>query len=235
MIPLQELDRLGYTLLRGVFTSDECQALCGRLERALDVDGASTLRSRGETYGSRNLILSFPEVCAIPRCPSLRSFLTTVLGPQAGLIRVLYFDKPPNRGWSLPWHKDDTIAVKNNRLPSSRFSRPTVKSGIPHVTAPDSLLSEMLTFRLHLDPMTTDNGPLSVIPGSHISDQLEGVAPAEIHAAPGDVLAMRPLLTHASSQPKEGVNLHRRIIHCELAPSDQLADGFEWHDFHPIA
>jgi ectoine hydroxylase-related dioxygenase (phytanoyl-CoA dioxygenase family) len=92
----------------------------------------------------------------------------------------------------------------------------------------------MLTMRLHLDPMTSENGPLSVVPGSHESDSPAPGTPVEIQADAGDVLFMRPLLTHASSQPKEGTNMHRRIIHFEFAASSQLADGFEWHDFRPI-
>src|SRR5262245_15051629 len=126
----QQLDRLGYTLLPAVFSPAECRDLIDGLTRALQSDSASVLRSRGEAYGSRDLIRLLPEVCDIPRRTALRTFLRTVLGPAAGLVRVLYFDKPPSRGWSLPWHKDDTIAVKDNRLPSPRFSRPTTKSGI---------------------------------------------------------------------------------------------------------
>jgi ectoine hydroxylase-related dioxygenase (phytanoyl-CoA dioxygenase family) len=230
----QELEQRGYTLLTGVISAEKCTALIERLTNALNTDAASVLRSRGETYGSRDLISLLPEVCEIPRHTTLKRFVTAVLGNEAGLVRVLYFDKPPNRGWSLPWHKDDTIAVKDNRLPSTIFRRPTLKAGIPHVNAPDSFLRTMLTMRLHLDPMTSENGPLSVIPGSHSSDSPGQGSHVEIHAAAGDMLVMRPLLTHASSQPKEGTTRHRRIIHFELAESPHLDDGFEWHDFHPI-
>ena len=234
MKPQRELTELGYALIAGAVSPDDCSALILRLSNAFRTDSASVLRSRGETYGSRDLIRLLPEVCEIPRRPALRHFLTTALGERAGLVRVLYFDKPPKRGWSLPWHKDDTIAVKDNRLRSDQFRRPTLKSGIPHVIAPESLLQQMVTLRLHLDPMTAENGPLSVIPRSHESDSVASGAPVEIHAAAGDVLAMRPLLTHSSSPPKEGTTLHRRIIHFELAPSPRLEDGFEWHDFWAI-
>lgn len=133
MSHLQELEQRGYTLLMGAITPDYCAGLIARLTNALNTDAASILRSRGETYGSRDLISLLPEVCEIPRRSTLEDFVTSVLGSQAGLVRVLYFDKPPNRGWSLPWHKDDTIAVKDNHLPSTIFRRPTLKSGIPHV------------------------------------------------------------------------------------------------------
>jgi ectoine hydroxylase-related dioxygenase (phytanoyl-CoA dioxygenase family) len=91
----------------------------------------------------------------------------------------------------------------------------------------------MLTLRIHLDAMTADNGPLSVVPGSHFSAGDEQTPPIEIHAAAGDVLAMRPLLTHSSSLPRPGAG-SRRVIHLELAPSEELPDGYAWHAFHRV-
>ena len=234
-LPFDQLRQDGYVLLRDVFGAGETGSLADRLCVALETDEASVLRSRGQTYGSRDLIRVFPEVCDIPRCPALKEFIGGVLGPRAGLVRVLYFDKPPERSWSLTWHKDLTIAVKNNDQPSSHFRCPTLKAGIPHVEAPESLLANMLTLRLHLDPMTSENGPLSVMPGSHslVSDAVGNAV--EIHAEAGDVLAMRPLLTHSSSQSKAGTTLHRRVIHLEFAPCAELLDGYEWHTFNLVA
>lgn len=227
------LNRDGYAMLPGVFDVGEIESLVERLAAALQSDDPAVLRSRGQTYGSRDLISLLPELRELPRRPILKEFIAEVLGPEAGLVRALFFDKPPDRRWSLPWHKDRTIAVKNNTLPSDHFRRPTTKAGIPHVEAPDSLLATMLTLRLHLDAMTAENGPLSVVPGSHLSD--ESAMPVEIHAAAGDVFAMRPLLSHSSSLPLEGTSMHRRIVHLELAPCRSLPDGYQWHTFKQIA
>jgi ectoine hydroxylase-related dioxygenase (phytanoyl-CoA dioxygenase family) len=90
----------------------------------------------------------------------------------------------------------------------------------------------MLTFRIHLDSMDDQNGPLSVIPGSHcIDDENSNAPPTVIHAAAGDVMAMRPLLVHASSASQPGSERHRRIIHLELASSSELPDGYEWERY----
>ena len=234
-LPFDQLRQDGYALLRGVFSATYTTSLAERLCIALEADEASVLRSRGQAYGSRDLIRVFPEVCDIPHCPILKEFIRTVLGPRAGLVRVLFFDKPPERSWSLTWHKDLTIAVKNNDQPSSHFRCPTVKAGIPHVEAPESLLASMLTLRLHLDPMTSENGPLSVMPGSHAVETGAVGQAVEIHAEAGDVMAMRPLLTHSSSQSKAGTLLHRRVIHLEFAPCAELPDGYEWHTFKLVA
>jgi ectoine hydroxylase-related dioxygenase (phytanoyl-CoA dioxygenase family) len=177
----------------------------------------------------------FPEVCEVARHPFLKEFIAAVLGPNAGMVRALYFDKPPDRSWSLPWHRDRTIAVKNNAIPSSRFCKPTFKAGIPHVEAPEAILASMLTVRVHLDAMVAENGPLSVIPGSHRLDEETAQRPIELSAAAGDVLAMRPLLSHSSSVSHEGTTMHRRVIHLEFAPCSELPDGYEWYSYTPIA
>jgi ectoine hydroxylase-related dioxygenase (phytanoyl-CoA dioxygenase family) len=186
-------------------------------------------------YGSRDLISLWPEVCELPRQSQLRELLHLLLGADVGLVRALFFDKPPERSWSLPWHRDQTIAVIDNALPSSHFQRPTTKAGIPHVEAPQWLLERMLTLRIHLDPMTPANGPLSVIPGSHRLAEESQAAPVEIHCAAGDVLAMRPLISHSSSAPHADNALHRRIVHLEFAPLPALPDGYQWQWFLPVA
>jgi ectoine hydroxylase-related dioxygenase (phytanoyl-CoA dioxygenase family) len=146
----------------------------------------------------------------------------------------LYFDKPPGEGWALPWHRDMTVAVKaHGRL--GTFAKPTTKAGVPHVEAPNELLSSMLTARIHLDDVTDRNGPLRVIPGSHRAnggpDNRES---ATIFCEAGDVLLMRPLLLHASGHCASDHRGHRRIIHLEFAPGPRLPDGYDWHDFFPL-
>jgi hypothetical protein len=234
----------GYAMLRGVFAPPEVERIAQSLlsELAL-LDDAGILRSEGKMYGVRNLLQVVPSIAELPRREPLADLISKVLGPKAGLVRVLYFDKPPSRTWSLPWHRDMTIAVKDNRLPSLLFARPTHKAGIPHVEAPIAVLESMLTLRVHLDPITDENGPLSVIPGSHRTALAEkpGCSPADqegsdavaLRAEAGDVLAMKPLILHASSASSEETLMHRRILHFEFAAERQLPDQYEWHTFIP--
>lgn len=233
---LAHLDCHGYVMLTGVFRPEAMTELALRLSRVLATrQEPSVLRSRGQVYGSRNLLETVPAVAPLVTPPVLRDLLRSVLGPEAGLVRVLFFDKPPDRSWSLPWHRDRTIAVQRNDLPSPCFSKPTSKAGVPHVEAPVSILEAMLTLRVHVDPMTADNGPLHVLPGSHriLSDPADG-EPRELHCAAGDVLAMRPLLSHSSTMSRPGNVLHRRIIHLEFAGCPALSDGYAWHTFRPL-
>ncbi len=117
---------------------------------------------------------------------------------------------------------------------SPSFSRPTTKAGVPHMIACDDVLKQMLTLRIHLDEVTAENGPLRVVPGSHVSSTSDGDgmnAAFDVHASAGDVLAMRPLISHSSGSSKPGTKRHRRILHLEFAASPTLPDGIEWHDF----
>lgn len=230
-----QLSRDGFTILAAVFDSEEVDSLASRLITTLEgLSDPAVLRSRGRTYGSRNLLEAVPEILNLLHRPLLSEFATDILGRDAGVVRALFFDKPPGRSWSLPWHRDLTIAVDNNERPSESFRNPTLKAGVPHVEAPAWLLNEMLTLRVHLDPMTTENGPLWVIPGSHVGNDSNPEHPMELSAAAGDVLAMRPLLSHSSTMSHPETTAHRRVIHIELAGTRVLPDGYKWHSFFPL-
>lgn len=232
---LNQINEAGYCLVPAVFTAPQVAAINQGLEQAFRKPSAAAMRSEsGRVYGARNILSLWPEAATIWQQPPLPKILTELLGPGFGLVRGLYFDKPPENTWALPWHKDMTIAVRDNRLGGAAFAKPTVKAGVPHVEAPVQVLERMATARIHLDDVTEENGPLRVIPGSHrtgISMELGDVAPQSILAAAGDVLLMRPLLAHASNRSLAGTDRHRRILHLEFAAAGELPDGYEWHEF----
>ncbi len=220
----------GFGLFPATHSAENVDAILAELQSVLTNDDESTLRaSDGSIYGARNLLRMWPEVTDVWKQSPLPAMLTETLGADYGLVRVLYFDKPPEQSWALPWHKDRAIAVQNNRLPSDHFSKPTVKISVPHVDAPPWLLEQMLTLRLHLDDVTDENGPLRVLPGSHRGD--ESAQPMTILCRRGDVMAMRPLLSHCSNQSLKGTRQHRRILHFEFAGIEALPDGYRWLDF----
>ncbi len=158
-----------------------------------------------------------------------------VLGPGAFAVRGLLFDKTPTANWGVPWHQDLTIAIKR-RVEAPGFGPWTVKGGVPHVRPPVEVLERMVTIRLHLDDVDSENGPLLVVPGSHRQGRLNVASSQEwldkncaqaCLVSRGGVLMMRPLLLHASS-PSNG-SAHRRVVHLEYA-TGPLPFGLEWYE-----
>ena len=233
---MEQIENDGLTIVPGVYSSAETDVMCDELTAALQTAADSIRSSQGVIYAARNVLQWFPQVKSLWQRQPLLELLRAVLGPSFGLVRVLFFDKPPERSWALPWHRDRTMAVRDNQTPSEHFSKPTFKAGVPHIEAPHWLLQRMLTLRIHLDQVTTDNGPLQVIPGSHLADTPTD-APTDspnirqVLAGRGDVLAIRPLVLHGSIGATPGSAQHRRTLHLEFSGQRELPDNYEWRDF----
>jgi hypothetical protein len=90
----------------------------------------------------------------------------SVLGAACRSVRAILFDKSPSTNWSLPWHQDRTIVVRE-RIEVEGFGPWTVKSGLLHVAPPIEVLERMVTLRVHLDPVPQTNAPLLIAAGSH--------------------------------------------------------------------
>jgi ectoine hydroxylase-related dioxygenase (phytanoyl-CoA dioxygenase family) len=236
----QAIDQQGFAILPEAFSPERVACLVSDLERALQRAGASLLQSRGHVYGVRNLSDAWPAAVAVADEAALRDSVSSILGLGFGLVRSIFFDKPPGRTWLLPWHRDVTIAVRAAKAEGG-FRRPTVKAGIPHLEAPAWLLRQMLTARVALDDVTEDNGPLLIIPGSHRdtgtaidhlpSTRILAAEAHPIHVRAGDVLLIRPLVVHRSGPSRATTRLHRRTLHLEFAAAVTLPDGLDWHQF----
>lgn len=181
--------------------------------------------------GVRNA-LEVPEVCAAVN--ELRP-LACRLGGTAGMrcVRGIVFDKTPASNWKVSWHQDRSIAVAE-RLEVPGFGPWSRKAGVEHVQPPAAVLEGMVTLRLHLDPCGDENGPLRVLPGTHKHGILDDAGPESLRArlpevaltcAAGDVVAMRPLLVHASSAATRPTR--RRVVHLEFS-LDVLPAPLAW-------
>jgi len=234
------LERDGYTVIAGVISADQCQTISAQVNETLNEDRAAAIHGSGQpaarraVVGGRNLLAIWQDWQPIVQHPAVAEMIRHSVGPTAGLVRGLYFDKPPGQGWALALHRDRTIAVAEHCDPPQPFSKPTRKSGVPHVEATRELLASMLTIRLHLDPMGDQNGPLVVIPGSHRDIDDETADSVEIHCQRGDLFVMRPLLVHGSRTSDPDTETHRRVIHLEIAPTEHLPGDYRWHQFEAV-
>jgi hypothetical protein len=221
--------------MRGDFELDGfCTIPPGFAAETLDglVAGAERL-SAPLAAGTRNVAEVAPAVARFADSMEIGGILGSLGAPGAFLVRSILFDKQPAANWKVPWHQDLTIAVRERREIAG-FGPWSRKGGIPHVRPPAEILERMITLRLHLDDCDAENGALRVLPGSHRRGVLPADAVQECRrefqevtcvVPRGGILAMRPLLLHASSQairPR-----HRRVIHLEFS-MDILPGGLEW-------
>ena len=107
-----------------------------------------------------------------------------------------------------------------------------MKDRITYAHAPASALCQVLALRVHLDEPNADNGPLRILPGTHLKgvltddviEELVGsITPIDGLVPQGGVLAMRPLIVHASSKSRSQVP--RRVVHIEYAGCRSFAPG----------
>lgn len=222
-------DQHGYFVQNGVL--DEAEV--NELRQALTaLPESEAVRRRQNVYGVRNLLGLCPRVVELAQSPSVRQFVTPLLGEAAFAVRAIFFDKVPGANWSLHWHQDNVIAVAE-RLDVPGFTGWSQKAGVWQVQPPADVLARMIAVRVHLDDCDADNGPLRVLPGSHkegwLDEQLERwktqVPEVVCVVASGGVVTMCPLTLHASAAARSA--RHRRVIHLEFA-ADELPGGLEW-------
>ncbi|TPE64601.1 phytanoyl-CoA dioxygenase family protein [Sandaracinobacter neustonicus] len=161
------------------------------------------------------------------------SIAASHLGPECRAVRAVLFDKSAETNWALGWHQDRTICVRERRdVPG--FGPWTIKSGLLHVAPPFALLAGMLTLRVHLDDVPSDNAPLLVAPGSHrygrvpVADIEAVVRKCGVQACiakAGDVWLYATPILHASEAAVSPAR--RRVLQLDYA-AEKLPDGLEW-------
>jgi hypothetical protein len=234
---LDEFNRSGFMIIEGVLSPKRVADLLESTRAYATAGHDGALDRRGEVYGGRDLLWRVPEVFALAHSSEVLSRIQAILGPAAFPVRGLFFDKTLTTNWNLPWHQDLTIAVQS-RIDVPRFGPWTRKAGIPHAHAPADLLARMVTIRVHLDDSGPADGPLRVLPGSHLAGKLSahelaawsaraGELAVDCVAPAGGAVIMRPLLLHSSAVRTDAG--HRRVIHLEYA-AENLPGGLEWYD-----
>ncbi len=228
-----EFERLGHATIERVFSDAEIDTLTAAIEQACH-DGAAR-RRRNDAYAMRDVHRAVPHLIDSGAVARLREIASALLGAPAFVTRSLLFDKPAGANWSIRWHQDVTIAVRERRdVPG--FGPWSVKAGIPHVRATGDVLSGMVALRVHLDDCGEDNGALLVASGAHRQGRLDAEAVtatrsrcaiSTLTCQRGAVIAMRPLLPHASRPASSPA--HRRVVHLEFA-CDELPGDLDWFD-----
>lgn len=168
-------------------------------------------------------VLNHPTVKVVAQNPRLMEMAQAVLGSAAFPFRATLFDKTPEGNRLLGWHQDVALPLQN-KMESSDWGPWSEKEGVVYAHGPAAALEQVLALRLHLDDVTEDGGPLRALPGTHglgilkpeeIERHSTYEQPVECIGARGAVVAMRPLVIHASS--KSHSQAPRRVLHIEYA------------------
>jgi hypothetical protein len=213
-----QVEKDGYAIEPQVLETAEIAQLIAQ------IGSAGLPRSRaGIRHAMRNA-----DVAQLARDSRLLGMAQSVLGPEAFPFRATLFDKSPTANWLVVWHQDTALPLRERRE-TPGWGPWSVKDGVIYAHAPASVLSQVLALRVNLDDSTSENGPLRVLPGTHTlgvlnDDQLHElstkIAPVDCIITTGGVLAMRPLIVHASSKSQS--ESPRRVLHIEYFSSTSL-------------
>jgi ectoine hydroxylase-related dioxygenase (phytanoyl-CoA dioxygenase family) len=214
-------NKQGFALIPQLLCAQECEAVAGHLAHKLP-----------ESKSTRTL-LSQPWCADLSAHIRQHAVVAELIPADYVAVQCTYFEKSPAHNWLVPIHQDLSIPV------AQRVDHPSLrgwsqKEDALYVQAPLDVLQQLVAVRVHIDDCAADNGPLRVVPGSHLRGPLapsEAVAlrhthPEVVCVAPrGAALVMRPLLLHASSK-STGAS-QRRVLHY-LFGSSQLPLGLRW-------
>ena len=205
----------GYWIREGVFSDAECEQIIHCLANE------ALRRSRA---GMRHL-MSVPLIHAISNSERLVGFAGEILGGRPVPYKATLFAKTGKANWLVAFHQDTALPVERPVF-TDGWGPNSVKEGVVYCHAPTEVLSQLLAIRVSLDASTLTNGPLRVIPNSHhqrlmtendFASFLSGDRSVSCTTERGGIIAMSPLLLHASS--KCLTDEPRRVLHIEYALS----------------
>jgi Phytanoyl-CoA dioxygenase (PhyH) len=219
---MNEIDS-GHSILQKVFERQEMLRVADALDAA----------PIGRTKAGARHVLSVPVVRELAGDPRLLEIAAAFVGTTPVPFRATLFDKSPASNWLVAWHQDTALPLRA-RVNDASWGPWSVKAGVLYAHAPASALATVVALRVHLDDSTAANGPLRVLPGTHLQGVLSdedivrlarNVPPVDCVAPSGGVIAMRPLTIHASSKASDGNP--RRVLHIEYAATVHLGSSIE--------
>jgi ectoine hydroxylase-related dioxygenase (phytanoyl-CoA dioxygenase family) len=215
----ESIQQMGFAVLPALFSSEQVDRL------SEEIYELSPERSRA---GVRHAMRLAP-VSAIAGNHLLAEIACEILGTKAFPFRATLFDKSSQSNWLVVWHQDTAVPIRE-RVEVPGWGPWSVKENIDYAHAPAGTLSQVLALRIHFDDSSAENGPLRVLPRTHtlgvlsddgIHDLAARITPVDCVVAKGGVVAMRPLLVHASSKSRS--EIPRRVLHIEYAATASIA------------
>lgn len=213
----------GWISIEGVLSPLECAAI------------ADSITPSAAPSGGTRALLAQPWCQQLAARIRLESPLAALIPPEFVAVQCTYFEKSAAKNWLVPWHQDLSIPVAE-RVEHSALSGWSEKEGGLFVHAPPGVLEQLIAVRLHLDVCSATDGPLKVLPGTHLLGRLSPAAVESLRceraevaclANMGGAIVLRPLLVHASS--KANGASRRRVLHFVFGPA-ALPCGLRWRE-----
>ena len=177
--------------------------------------------------------MNHESVQRVANDPRMLMLAGEFIGRSAMPFKATLFDKSPDSNWLVAWHQDIALPICE-RVEADGWGPWSTKAGQLYAHAPAPVLERVVALRLHFDDSTHENGPLRVLPGTHIhgrlsEDRIRELArelePIECTVGAGGVVAMRPLILHASSKSQSASS--RRVLHIEYATGVELGSNIQ--------
>jgi hypothetical protein len=213
----------GFGIAEGVLSPEECEAIVSSISNSKVTKGRA---------GARHP-MGVPGVARIASDMRLLDIARRELRTEPLPFRATLFEKSGKANWLVVWHQDTALPLRE-RFDAPGWGPWSEKAGVAYSHAPASALSRIVALRVHLDASTPDNGPLRVVPYSHVLGVLtdEEICSlvrehgfVECLVPKGGILTMSPLIIHSSSKVR--IDAPRRVLHIEYADSQSLGKGIE--------
>jgi len=231
----QELSELGFIVIDNIYTDDEIENIISVIDNA-NSSGAAFRKTAG-LFAIRQFLIEVPLAASLVLNNNVKAIVTSLFGSDFFVVKSIYFDKPEQSNWFVPYHQDLTISVRQ-KTELSGYGPWTIKQDKFAVQPPLDILESIFTLRIHLDNTDENNGALKIIPGSHNKsiyrpETIDWTKEKEsiCKVAKGSVMIMRPLLLHSSSRTTN--NNKRRVIHLEFC-NKTLPAGLNWSEYAAI-
>lgn len=224
-----QLESNGFTTIERIFSDLQIVQILELIDQA--DTSKRTFRKSADLFAIRQFLKEVPEINKLILNNEFKALIRDLFGPDYFIVKSIYFDKPEQSNWFVPYHQDLTISV-DKKAELDGYSKWTLKQDQFSVQPPLDLLKQIFTVRIHLDDTDENNGALKIIPGSHLKDiyrpeDIDWATETEhiCDVPKGGIMIMKPLLLHSSSRTTN--NSKRRVIHIEFC-NRELHQELQW-------
>ncbi|TYA74173.1 phytanoyl-CoA dioxygenase family protein [Seonamhaeicola marinus] len=226
-----EVNEIGYSILANVYSEHELNSISNCIDN-VSLNSHSVQHNQ-DVYAIRQLLRTIPQLYPLLFNNNLLGLLNYLFDSTYFLTKAIYFDKPENSNWFVPYHQDLSISV-DKKAEVENYINWTFKKEQYGVQPPTKILEDTITLRIHLDHTNAHNGALNVIPKSHLNGVIRKDSkhwhtqqPQICSVKKGGVMLMKPLILHASNKTTN--KEQRRVIHLEFN-HQELSKPLNWSE-----